>query len=41
LNLNIAYFFIKECKYKDWISFWVHLLDHERNVQTGKLPMKR
>ena len=21
---------------KDWISFWVHLLDHERNGQTGK-----
>ena len=20
---------------KDWISFWVHLLDHERNGQTG------
>jgi len=25
---------------KDWISFWVHLLDHERNGQTGK-SMKR
>ena len=21
---------------KDLISFWVHLLDHERNSQTGK-----
>jgi len=26
--------------FKDWISFWVHLLDHERNGQTGK-SMKR
>jgi len=26
--------------FKDWISFWVHLLDHERNGQTGKF-MKR
>ena len=25
---------------KDWISFWVHLWDHERNGQTGK-SMKR
>jgi len=35
-----SYGFSPVCVLKDWISFWVHLLDHERNGQTGK-SMKR
>jgi len=27
---------IMENLLKDWISFWVKLLDHKRNGQTGK-----
>jgi len=30
-------FYFEECDlFKDWISFWLHLWDHERNGQTGK-----
>ena len=27
LNSNVAHVFIKECKYKDWMLFWLLWLD--------------